>query len=220
MNKIIYDIELLPKQQNEITCDYYYKYTKQIKNKRDKIKLSLYCAKYCFDYNDEKTKPYSQKCIDLVERYLIDPNSVTQQDLLDAANASSYAASNAAWSASNASYASSNAAAWSAAYAAYNVYYSADCLYYCSQIQNINMNLPHQYLQKLLRSIKQFNTENYYSNHIKEIVKQDIDKLELVDYNMLLDISNEHYNIDLSEFNYDNIFSRRNLIEMIRREYE
>jgi hypothetical protein len=153
---------------------------------------------------------------------LLDPNSITQQELLNTANAAAYdTAYDTANTAYAAAYAAAFYAAFYAAYAAYTASYATvNCLYYCLKIENINMNLPHQYLQILLRSTKQFNIQNYYSKTIEQIAKQDIDKLELVDWNMLLDISNEYYNIDLQEFNYDNIFSRRNLIEIIRREYE
>ncbi len=34
------------------------------------VRYSLYCAKDCFRYNDDETRPYAQKCIDLTEDWL------------------------------------------------------------------------------------------------------------------------------------------------------
>ena len=61
---------------------------------------------------------------------------------------------------------------------------------------------------------------NKFDNNkiIEEIVKTDVDKLELVDWNMITDIMAEEFNVK-HEFSYNDIFSRRCLIELLRREY-
>ena len=48
------------------------------------VKFALYCAEDCFHLNDEITKPAAQRCIDLVRKWLINPKSVTAQELVEA----------------------------------------------------------------------------------------------------------------------------------------
>jgi len=47
-------------------------------------KFALYCAEDCFHLNDEETRPLAKKCIDLVKKWLRDPESVTEEEFLDA----------------------------------------------------------------------------------------------------------------------------------------
>jgi hypothetical protein len=58
----------------------------QIKDKRDVVKFALYCAKDCFRFNDNTTRTVATNCINLVRKWLKNPESVTSDDLLTAAN--------------------------------------------------------------------------------------------------------------------------------------
>ena len=58
---------------------------RHIKDKRLIVKFALYCVEDCFHFNDEQTRPLAQRCIDLVKKWLRDPKSVTEQELLNAA---------------------------------------------------------------------------------------------------------------------------------------
>ena len=124
------------------------------------------------------------------------------------ASASAYAAnaSAAAYSANTAHVA--DIADWAASYAASAV---ANVIHINSIVKISNIN---KYLQVLLRKTKQFQNNKI----LEQISKTDVDKLELVDWNMITDIMQEEYNI-IHEFEYEDIFSRRCLIELLRREY-
>jgi hypothetical protein len=85
---------------------------------RQCVEFALYCAKDAVNTSklrDEKPK----KCIDLIEKWLTNPNTVTEKELHDAAyhaashptyHAAHYAAYNAAHAAANAAHAAANVA--------------------------------------------------------------------------------------------------------------
>jgi hypothetical protein len=58
----------------------------QIKDKRDLVKFSLYCAKDCLHLINDEIISLAQKCISLIEAWLNNPKSVTNQQLISAEN--------------------------------------------------------------------------------------------------------------------------------------
>ncbi len=225
MNSIIYNEKIITPEYN--IWGYYKNVTRKL-DKRDCIKFALFCAK-SVNPNTKETN----LCIRLVEKCLVDEKSVTRQELKIAAASAASTAYNAVNDADAAAW---SAAAWSAAAAAsaavYATYYHADIndivdihaadiniVYYASSaayaVANISINKINKYLQILLRKTKQFGNNKI----LEQISKTDVDKLELVDWNMITDIMLEEYNI-IHEFEYEDIFSRRCLIELLRREYE
>jgi hypothetical protein len=96
---------------------------------RMKIIFAVYCCRDVKKLIPEKALP----ALELTEKWLIDPNSVSSSQLQDAANAAAYAAADAAYrfanDAANAAYAAADAAA--AAYrAAYYASSAADAASY------------------------------------------------------------------------------------------
>jgi hypothetical protein len=53
---------------------------------KQKIEFALFCAEKFFHFNNDKTRKSAQNCIDLVKKYLKDPDSVTIQELTSAYN--------------------------------------------------------------------------------------------------------------------------------------
>ncbi len=217
MNNIIYDEEIITPKDN--AWKYYYNLIVKL-DKKDCVKFSLFCAKTV----NPNTKE-SNHCIILVEKWLLDEKSVNRQELLNATNVINIA--NAAiyfvnivdtdvWTA----YATSNTAFYaissvSASYATSAVAYATNAVWYAININSIiKINNINKYLQILLRETKQFQNNKI----LEQISKGDVDKLELVDWNMITDIMQEDYNI-VHEFEYCDIFSRRCLIELLRKEY-
>ena len=76
------------------------------------VKLALYCAEDCFQFNNEKTREPARRCIALVRKWLRDPESVKKQELrfFEPAAADNTAANNAWNAAVNAVYAASGRA--------------------------------------------------------------------------------------------------------------
>jgi len=72
------------------------------------VKFGLYCAEDCFHLNDEHTRASAQQCIDLVRKWLRDPESVTEQKLRSARSDASWTADATAGAASWAAYAAAN----------------------------------------------------------------------------------------------------------------
>ncbi len=219
MNNIIYDDEIITPKNDRHT--YYNNFIKRLEQK-DCVKFALFCAKSV----NPNTKE-SNLCISLAEKCLVDEKSINIEELrlsaFTAAGNAGYtdavcAAVSAVYSAANAiaytvsttlttasTYSTAVSAAYYAAYSAYYAYYAA----YISDTAKMN-----KYLQILLRKTKQFKNNKI----LEQISKTDVDKLELVDWNMITDIIQEEYNI-VHEFEYCDIFSRRCLIELLRREY-
>jgi hypothetical protein len=80
---------------------------------RQCVEFALYCAKDAVNTSklrDEKPR----KCIDLIEKWLTNPNTVTEKELHDAASHAAHAVDNAAYhaahAAANAAHAAANAA--------------------------------------------------------------------------------------------------------------
>ena len=55
------------------------------------VRFALYCAEDCFQFIKEKRRPLAQQCIDLVRKWLKDPESVTINELRSAADAAATA---------------------------------------------------------------------------------------------------------------------------------
>jgi hypothetical protein len=55
------------------------------------IKFALFCAEDVFHFNNAKTLEPAKNCIDLVKKYLADPNSVTEEELESASTAADVA---------------------------------------------------------------------------------------------------------------------------------
>jgi len=98
------------------------------------VRFALYCAKDSRQYADPKDLALIDKALDLVEKWLKDKDSVTQQELIDVAdvayaehvtNAAAYAVNTAAYAADAAVYAT-NAADYAAYTAVYAAIYVAD----------------------------------------------------------------------------------------------
>jgi hypothetical protein len=85
---------------------------------RQCVEFALYCAKDAVNTSklrDEKPR----KCIDLIEKWLINPNTVTEKELVNTASAAYNAARAAYHAAHYAAYHATHAAAYHAAYAAH-----------------------------------------------------------------------------------------------------
>ena len=95
-----------------------------INDKTISVKFALHCAEDCFQFHDERTRGPAQRGIDLIRKWLRNPESVTRQQLIFAANSiyvnAAYAADtdNAA---ANATFVTNNAVN-AAAYAAYAIW--------------------------------------------------------------------------------------------------
>ncbi len=183
MNNIIYDEEIITPNNNKYY--YYYNFTKKL-DKKDCVKFALFCAKSV----NPNTKETNQ-CIALTEKWLVDEKSVSKEELNNASSADS------------------------AAYAAYAA--AASTVFWTTTMNNHNTIDINLYLKILLRTIKQYNTikhnNQYYEFILKQIINEDIDKITDADYNMLIDLSQEYYNIN------PNITNKRIFIELLRKEY-
>ena len=86
------------------------------------VKFALYCAEDCFQFNNEHTIASAQQCIDLIKKWLKNPQSVTNQKLRSATNDA-----DTAWLTTTSAAANAVAAAANAAYAAaVNAYTAAN----------------------------------------------------------------------------------------------
>ena len=115
-----------------------------------KVSFALYCAEDSYQYLDDKTKPSSLICIELVKKHLNSPKAVSATELIDAARAAS-AASGAAYAAYAASAASG--AASIAAYAASNAAYAASAAY--DKTHNEKLLQYENYLKEMIRNLSE-----------------------------------------------------------------
>ena len=67
--------------QNDI-----YEILPHIKDPIISVRFALYCAEDCFQFNNEETREPAQQCIDLVRKWLRNPESVTRQELTSVIN--------------------------------------------------------------------------------------------------------------------------------------
>jgi molecular chaperone DnaK (HSP70) len=48
---------------------------------RQQVEVAIHCAEDVFPFNSDKTRESAKKCIDLVKKWLKDPDSVTEEEL-------------------------------------------------------------------------------------------------------------------------------------------
>jgi hypothetical protein len=143
----------------------------QIKDKRDIVKFALYCAKDCFKFNDNVTRNTATNCINLIKKWLKNPESVTSNDLLTAANVA-YGTTNTADAAYYAVYAVARAA-HAAAYAADNTASAAVNAYHTTtraEFAASSATASFYYANNLDESIRQ-QKENEYKSYALSLLR-------------------------------------------------
>ena len=117
------------------------------------VKFALYCAEDCFQFNDERTRGPAQQCINLIRKWLKDPKSVTDQELLNASSIADDAAYNTNYVARSVISARSATNSiintiWSAYYAADTAHFAAEAFAYASGHQHNTPEWNQIYNQK------------------------------------------------------------------------
>ena len=96
-------------------------------SRQTKVRFAFYCAKQALPNCPKGARPKEERCLALVERWLANPRTVSEEELREAADAAyaAYAAYSAAYAAYAAYPAAYAAYAADAAVAAYSAYYAA-----------------------------------------------------------------------------------------------
>jgi hypothetical protein len=157
----------------------------QIEDKKDIVRFALYCAKDCFKFNNDVTRNNAINCINLVQRWLKDNNSVTDQQLkttADTANITSLAnqyhddASDAANTAADAAIDAVYVASHTTDVVNYavRVFYSAveSFFYAYGEDESIRQQKENEYKSYALSLLRSSNLMHKDENEDKEVEKQ------------------------------------------------